>query len=264
MAREARKESKTGYYHVMMRGNNKSMIFIQPKEKQYFKEQLQYQVDDGNISIVAYCFMDNHVHLLIHSDLQTMTEALKWINIKFAGRYNHKYDRVGHVFQDRYKSEVINTVEHLLQAIRYIHNNPVKAKMVTKVSDYSWSSYKSYTENEDKLISSEDKQMIMDLFSGSIVQFKKFHLEEEKNEFLEIQEDLEREREEKAMRIIRKYCEKYGIIDEKELGNKIDILEEVVIELLISSHFPHRRIAELTGITRGKVHSIAKKFRGCS
>lgn len=263
MPREARKESKTGYYHVMMRGNNRSRIFNQLRDKEFFLEQLQYQIDEGNILIVAYCLMDNHIHLLIHSDLQAMAEALKWINIKFAGRYNTKYNQIGHVFQDRYKSEVINTEEHFLQAIRYIHNNPVKAKIVSNVSDYQWSSYKSYLGNEDRLIDSEEKQTVIDLFSGSILQFKKFHLEDETEtyEFLEVQEDLEREREEKAIRIIKKYCKEYGIAEVDELNNRKDVLEEVVIELLKSSHLSHRKIAELTGVTRGRVHGIANKIR---
>lgn len=77
MPREARKESQTGYYHVMMRGNNKEKIFSKTAEKQYFTKQIQSQIEKGNISIVAYCLMDNRVHLLIHSELPKMTEALK-------------------------------------------------------------------------------------------------------------------------------------------------------------------------------------------
>ena len=259
MAREARTESQTGYYHVMMRGNNREMIFNQTVEKQYFMELLQQQADEEKILIAAYCLMDNHGHLLIKSDLQIMSEALKWINIKFAQRYNYKYKQIGHVFQDRYKSEVINTEEHLIQVMRYIHNNPVKAKIVSKISDYKWSSYKSYTEKKNKLISSEERQMIIDLFSGSIKQFEKFHLEEEITEFLETKEDLEREREDKAKRIIDKYCQQYEIIDAKELKNRKGVLEKVVIEILEKSHLSHRRIAELVGVTRGRVHNIAKK-----
>ena len=261
MAREARECSSTGYYHAMMRGNNRERIFKQAKEKQYFKEQLQNQIDEEMISIVAYCLMDNHVHLLIYSDLQTMTEAIKWVNIKFAGKYNYKYDRVGHVFQDRYKSEVINTGKYLLRAMRYIHNNPVKAKMVSRPSDYYWSSYKGYIANGDRLIDLQEKQIIIDMFSGSIKRFEEFHLEEDTAEFLEIQEDLEREREEKAGKIINRYCKKYGIIEPKMLNSKRGILEEVVIELIQRSHLSHRRIAELVGVTRGTVHGIVKKHK---
>lgn len=259
MVRQARIQSQTGYYHVMMRGNNREMIFDQTVDKEYFIEQLQYKAHKENISIVAYCLMDNHVHLLIHSDLRIMTEVLKWVNIKFAGRYNYKYKRVGHVFQGRYKSEVINSEEQLIQVIRYIHYNPVKAKLVSTASNYKWSSYKSYTENKIKLINPEEKKLIMNLFSGSIEQFKCFHLEEENNEFLELKEDLEKEREERAQIIITKYCKQYGLTEGKDINKRKDVLEEVIIELLKKTHLSHRRIAEITGTTRGTIHGIVKK-----
>lgn len=261
MVRVAREESYTGYYHVMMRGNNKSMIFNNASEKYYFLEQLNLQVEEGNIAIAAYCIMDNHVHLLLKSDLESMSEAIKRINIRFALRYNNKYERVGHVFQNRFKSEVINNDGHLIQVMRYIHNNPVKANMVSKVEEYRWSSYNSYINKRDRLVDSESKQMIMDMFSGSIKEYKKFHLIDETEEFLELKEDLEREREEKARKIILYYCEKHKINKIEELVNKRYILEEIIVEMLNRSHLPHRRIAEMTGTTRGIVNNIQKKYK---
>lgn len=260
MARGSRKESKTGYYHVMARGNNREMIFKKSSEKQYYLEQLQHKVDEGGISLVAYCLMDNHVHVLIYSDLESMTQALKSINIKFASRYNSEYERVGHVFQDRYKSEVINTDGNLINVMRYIHNNPVKAKMVLRAADYKWSSYRAYIGEKDKLIDLKKKKMIVDMFSGSIEEYEQFHLKEETDEFLEVKEDLEREREERASKIIGKYCKKYRVKTVIELHESRKIVEEIIIELIKKSNLSHRRIAELTGITRGVVHSIAKKL----
>lgn len=259
MARESRKESPTGYYHVMMRGNNKEMIFEKVAEKEYFLDQLQFQVDEGNIIIVSYCIMDNHVHLLINADIGLMSEALKWINIKFATRYNYKYERVGHVFQGRYKSEIINNENYLLQAMRYIHNNPVVAKMVSGASEYKWSSYNNYLSQNDKIISPEEKQFIMDMFSKSLDQFKKFHLEEETNEFLEISCDIEKQREERAVKIINKYLEIHEIKDYDGLSDDKEVLEELVMDLVKNSKLSHRRISELLGISRGKIHRIAKK-----
>lgn len=258
MARKARKQSKTGYYHLMVRGNNREKVFLRAIEKQYFLKLVQHQVDNGKILIVAYCLMDNHAHFLIHSDLLEMSEAFKWINIKFAGMYNNKYKRVGHVFQDRYRSEVINIEGHIIRVMRYIHNNPVKARIVAKPSDYQWSSYKSYVDKKDNLVSSNEKQMIMDLFSGSMEQFVEFHSEEETHEFLETEEDIELEREEKALIIIDKYCQQHEIIA-NELRNNKDVLEKVVNELIETNYLSHRRIAGLLGITRGMVHNVAKK-----
>ena len=97
-------------------------------------DQLQFQINENNIKVAAHCIMDNHVHLLINADILIMSESLKWINIKFASKYKYKYERVGHVFQGRYKSETINNESHLVQVLRYIHNNPVSAKMVSTIS----------------------------------------------------------------------------------------------------------------------------------
>lgn len=261
MGRVAREESHTGYYHVMMRGNNKNMIFSNASEKLYFLEQLNLQVKERNIEVVAYCIMDNHVHLLIGSDLEDMSEAIKRINIRFARRYNNKYEKIGHVFQDRFKSEVIHNDGHLVQVMRYIHNNPVKANMVNKAEEYTWSSYNSYINKKDRLIHSKTKDMIMEIFSGSIEEYKKFHLMDDTEEFLEIKEDLEREREERARRIISDYCKKYKVSKLEELANKRHILEEIIVEMLNKSRLPHRRIAEMTGTTRGIVNNIQKKYK---
>ncbi len=114
--------------------------------------------------------MDNHVHFLINADLSTMSESLKWINIKFASRYNNKYERVGHVFQGRYKSEVIKDENHLIQVLRYIHNNPVAAKMVSEVSKYKWSSYNHYLSGSENIIDFDEKQLIIEMFGRSINQ----------------------------------------------------------------------------------------------
>lgn len=265
MAREARKESLTGYYHVMMRGNNKEMIFSKAIEKQYFTEQLQQQIEKGLISLVAYCIMDNHVHLLIHAKLHMMSETLKFINTKFAGRYNFKYDRVGHVFEDRYKSEAINTEEYLVQVIRYIHNNPLKAKMIYSPNDYQWSSYNCYINCEGALISSEEKDKVISLFSDSLNQFEEFHLQGkeiiETIEFLEMKEDLEHERDENAQKIINTHCEKNGITDVKDLNTRKEILEEIIIELKEKCHLPYSRISKVTNINKCTIHNIVKKFK---
>lgn len=258
MARQVRMESETGYYHVMMRGNNKEKIFREISDKQYFIEQLLH-VKDDKLFIVAYCIMDNHVHLLVNSHKESMVEAIKWVNIKFAGMYNYKYGRVGHVFQDRFRSEVIYSDNHLLRVMRYIHNNPIKAKMVPNILNYKWSSYKAYLAKEDKIINDQEKELVMAQFSNSMKQFEEFHFENELDEFLETKEDLERQREERAQEIINKYFEKYKVKEISELKNDKNVIEEIIIEILKGSKLTHRRISEITGITRGIIHSISKR-----
>jgi len=245
----------------MMRGNNREAIFYKNSEKKYFLELLKQQVDNENISLSAYCLMDNHVHLLIYANLQKMSEALKWINIKFAGKYNYKYQRVGHVFQGRFKSEIIDTEEYFLQVIRYIHNNPIKAKITAKAQSYEWSSYNSYIGNKNSIIKAAEMQKVIALFSNSIKNFVNFHFEEDDSEFLEIKEDLLKEREEKAQQIIKRHLlERYASTDlEGLLGLEKDIKENIIKEMISKTRLTHRRIAELMNVSRGMVHNIAKK-----
>lgn len=259
MARGARLVSESGYYHVMARGNNKEMIFKHPSEKQYYLDGLKEAIGEGNFKLLSYCIMDNHIHLLLNSDINSMATAFRRINLKFALRYNKKYDRVGHVFQGRYKSEAVETDQYLLAAIRYIHNNPVKAKIVGRAEGYKWSSYRGYLDGQDNLLDSKEKEMIRDMFRGSLEQFRRFHLEDDMLEFLDTKEDLDREREDRARRILKSYRQEYGVEDIKELSHRKETIDKIVTDLLELSKLPHRRIANLLAINRGVVHNIAKK-----
>ena len=100
----------------------------------------------------------------------------------------------------------------------------------------------------------------MDMFNGSTKLFEQFHLEEDMIEFLEIKEDLERQREERAKRILDNYCNKYGVKDIEQLYDNRNVIEEIVIELIQLTKLSHRRVAEIVGINRGRVHNIARKL----
>ena len=148
----------------------------------------------------------------------------------------------------------------MFSALRYIHNNPVKAKIVSNAKDYKWISYRAYIDGDCGLINPKEQEMIMDMVGGSIKLFEQFHLEEDMHEFIEIREDLEQEREERPRRIIDNYCRKYNIDSIDEFHNNRNLLEEIIVELIQLSKLPHRRIAEIVGINRGIVHNIAKKL----
>ena len=88
--------------------------------------------------------MNNHVHFVVKADPSSLAKAIKSLNIKYAMRFNQQRERIGHVFQDRYKSEDIEDDKYLMQVIRYVHINPVKAKLVKSPEEYQWSSYNEY------------------------------------------------------------------------------------------------------------------------
>ncbi len=260
MSRQARTMSKTGYYHIIMRGNNKDYIFQSEDDKAFFKDILFSQQDEGLISIVAWCLMDNHVHLLLKAELVKLSLALKRVNIRFAMRYHKKHNSVGHVFQDRFKSEPIETEEYLMLVTRYIHNNPVKAKMVENATDYKWSSYNSYLRYQDAGFN-DTMKFIYCLFNNDKEIFKVFHENEDDREYLEIREDQERYRKELAQNIITRVCDKYDIVEEKEIYLNKEILEEILKEMIQHSGLSLRGIAKFVEAPYSMVHASKQRWK---
>jgi len=131
--RQAREISSTGYYHIMMRGINRDYIYQSIQDKAYFVKLLG---EDVLLELAAYCLMDNHVHLVLQAQHKDLSVSLRKLNVKYAMHYNYTQDRVGHVFQNRYRSEVVADDRYLAQVIRYVHNNPVKAALVADARQY--------------------------------------------------------------------------------------------------------------------------------
>ena len=145
MTRTLRSKSGTGIYHVMMRGVNHQIIFEHPKDYTKFLEllyQMVHPTDElnhpipPNCSIYAYCLMPNHVHILLKEENEGLSSIIKRISAAYALFYNKKYERVGHLFQDRFKSEPVNDESYFFTLIRYIHQNPVAAGLSADVASY--------------------------------------------------------------------------------------------------------------------------------
>jgi REP element-mobilizing transposase RayT len=154
MPRQARKQSGTGIYHVMLRGINRQDIFEGQEDYARFltcMQQMLQPLDDlGNpqpplCTFYAYCLMSNHVHLLLKVGKEDIGSTIKRLALMYALYFNRKYSRAGHLFQDRFKSEPVNDIEYFVTLLRYIHQNPLKAGMVEKAGDYQWSSWPEYT-----------------------------------------------------------------------------------------------------------------------
>lgn len=144
MPRTARKKSNSGIYHVMVRGINRQDIFQDDEDRQKFLTIVKTVKETSQFNMYGYCLMDNHVHLLIQEFNEDLSQIMKRIGTSYAYWYNNKYDRSGHLFQDRYKSENVENDGYFLTVLRYIHQNPLKAKKVTEIGDYHWSSYRAY------------------------------------------------------------------------------------------------------------------------
>ncbi len=163
MAREWREEYNGGIYHVIARGNNKEYIFKESIDKGYFIKLLKESMEGMSYKLYGYVLMDNHYHLIIQVFDKKLQEIMHQINNKYSKYFNYKFKRVGHVFQGRYKSTLVQDERYLISLIRYIHQNPIKAGMSKKIEEYKWSSDVFYRINNNEFITIDT---ILDMLSS--------------------------------------------------------------------------------------------------
>lgn len=161
MARGPRKKSSTGIYHVMIRGINKQNIFEDDEDRMKFLEIIRFFKNKCKYELYGYCLMNNHIHVLIKEMEDSISVAIARISATYVKWYNKKYERCGHLFQDRFKSEPINDEFSLLRVLRYIHQNPLKAGMAKGISGYKWTSYYEYIGKKNLV----DIDIILDILS---------------------------------------------------------------------------------------------------
>lgn len=169
MPRKPRIEYPGALYHVMCRGNNGEYVLTEEEKPKYVRLIAKYKERYG-FKIYAYCIMDNHVHLLIETGDMPLSKIMQGIQQSFTQYYNKKYDRTGHVFQQRYKAQLCDKERYLLELIKYIHYNPVEAGIIQGLN-YKWSSHSSYTAGrDDELV---EVNFILGIFSENPIIAKK-------------------------------------------------------------------------------------------
>ena len=154
MPRASRKKSETGIYHIMLRGINQQQIFEENEDYWKFLKILEDCKAISGFKVYAYCIMGNHIHILIREESEKLEQIIKRIGVRYVHWYNTKYQRIGHLFQDRFKSEPVISDEYFLNVLIYIHQNPLKANICTTLDAYRYSSYNEYS-NEPWLVDTD-------------------------------------------------------------------------------------------------------------
>ena len=145
MARPLRIAFPGAFYHITARGNERKAVFKSIRDRQKFLEYLETATARYNAVIHAYCLMDNHYHLLLETPSGNLPQIMRHINGAYTTYFNVKRARAGHLFQGRYKAIVVEKDEYAKELSRYIHLNPVRAKLAETPDQYKWSSYNFYT-----------------------------------------------------------------------------------------------------------------------
>ena len=143
MARPLRLEYPGALYHLTARGNAQADIFRDDVDRELFLDLLGKEIRQQGWRCYAYCLMGNHYHLLIETPEANLVAGMRRLNGVYTQAFNRRHRRVGHVFQGRYKSIVVDKDNYGLALCRYIVLNPVRAGMVKRVSDWAWSSYRA-------------------------------------------------------------------------------------------------------------------------
>ena len=188
--------------------------------------------------------MPNHIHLLLKEGKEPLEQVFRRIGASFVYWYNGKYERTGHLFQDRYKSEAVEDDSYFLTALRYIHLNPVKAGICTEPSEYPYSSYSNYFEND---------AIDYDLVEGMIgrTEFERYHRENGNDICMDIQDEaVHRITDEQVRKLLRENydCENVTQVQQMTEEKKIQAIQH-----LLGSGASIRQVSRLTGISFGIV-----------
>ncbi len=159
------------YYHVYNRGHNKQTIFLDYKDYARYLKRLKEYLKKHDVILLAYCLMPNHVHLLLYQKgEESIDRFIHRLHTAFTMYFNKKYERVGAVFQGRFKAKLIDTDEYLLHVSRYIHINPIELlhaqgrALNSELEAYPWSSYGEYVSARSTRLT--DPTSILNYFSG--------------------------------------------------------------------------------------------------
>lgn len=243
MPRNSRNYINTTFFHIMVQGLNKEFIFNKDEDKEQYLKFVNKIKKEVNIVIISYCIMDNHVHILVKTDtIDQLSRFMHKVNTLYAIYYNQKYNRVGYVFRDRYKSQIIYSEKQLYTCINYIHNNPVKAKICKLPCEYEYSSYNEYRKNM-KIFEKDIKGIL-----------------NEKNTLQEIDiiflED-ENEKEEEIQNTIKEYLYA-NKLNLDALKKDAEHLRKIISLLKNNYNLSLRRISTYINVGRETVRIIAK------
>ena len=248
MPRQARRKSESGIYHVMLRGINQQQIFEDSEDCEKFLEILKDCKAVSEYKVFAYCLMGNHIHLLIKEDKEPIEQVMKRLATRFVYWYNIKYQRVGHLFQDRFKSEPVEDDAYFMTVIRYIHQNPVKAGLCKNVSDYKYSSHNEFFKDCDLI----DKDFVLSIIPIEI--FENFNSQSTNYKCLEIEDKpIVRVTDKQAQKIIYKYSKCKSVAEFENLN--IKQRDKCLIKFR-ENGLSIRQISRLTGVSFG----IVRKF----
>ena len=248
MPRKARVRSETGVYHAMVRGINRQNIFQDREDRTMYLEKLSLVKERSSCLIYGYCLMNNHIHLLIAETVETISQVMKRLGSTYVYCTTRSMGGWDTSFR-RFRSEPIDVDTYLLTALRYIHQNPVKAGLALDCVSYPWSSYHDYINPDKTPKSLTDTALALGIIGGQ-EQFAKFHEKPCADDLLDI-DDFTRASDELAEQLILRVLA--GKTTGELLNMPIPDRDKLLRELKALPGVSQRQIAQITGINRNTI-----------
>lgn len=156
MGRQSRVLLDNGIYHVMTRGNRKQDVFLEKLDYLKYLEILSHYKNKHRFKLYAYCLMPNHIHLVLQVESGiTLSLSMRDLNRSYANWFNEKYNKVGHLWQDRYRCKLIEKDRYMLECLEYVEFNPIRANLCKTLIEYPFTSWQErYGHKKNKLIDS--------------------------------------------------------------------------------------------------------------
>lgn len=252
MPRTPRKKSYTKVYHIIIRGINKQDIFLEKQDYLKFKKEIERVKQKYKFEIYSYALMSNHIHIVINDKNDNLSTAIQSLTVSYSSYFNKKYERVGHLFENRFKSCSIENEHYLKNVVRYIHKNPENVGL----KKYVWTSYYEYINNNLKLINTNQ---IMNIFENNIQNFKIFHNNYQINQdYDKGYEMITKLRDEEAIQIIQKITNEFNLM---KIQNYEDTYKKQTINKILKIEgITKVQIARILGINRKTIERIGKEM----
>lgn len=228
-------------------------LFHDDKDRFKYMDILRDAKEKHNIALYAYCLMTNHVHLLMEEWDSAVSDVMKSIGVSYSMYFNKKNDRIGSVYQDRFRSEAVESENQFLVCARYIHNNPVKAGMVDRPENYSWSSYPVY------LGLASDNVLNCDFLMGyypDLSALKDFTSAVNEDRFMDYdQEDAPDRNEEAALNSLQKELRENWGLKLSDIKNlKKSKRKLVITQVKANTNLSYRKLAEVMEVSKDVIY----------
>jgi len=253
MPRVARKKSVSNIYHVMLRGINRQNIFEDDDDRICFMKILDFCKKISGFRLHAFVLMSNHIHLLIEPAGEPLSTVFSRIETRYAMWYNRKYERTGYLFQNRFRSEAVETEQYFVTVLRYIIQNPMKAGMENRPGSYRWSSYLAYEKGKGAVT---DTQYALDLFGSreDLIEY----LGQGNDDTVPDEGDFDRRiQEERARETMRRITQCTSVSEFQQLDQHLR--KEYVARMYLSG-LSLGQIARFTGVVKSTVYKAVKAW----